>query len=91
MTKVEMVRKLCAATGMTKAQGQQALEATLEIVAEELENGEFVRLAGFGLFSTKVRPARTGRNPRTGDPMEIPEKRVIKFKPAKALATRVLV
>jgi DNA-binding protein HU-beta len=73
----------------TKIAAGRLVDAVLEIISEELEKGEEVRLFGFGNFVAQVKPARNGRNPHTGESIEIPEKRVVKFKPAKALKDRV--
>ena len=64
-------------------------DATIETISDTLASGEDVDLFGFGKFSVGTRAARTGRNPQTGESLEIPESKVVKFKPAKALKTSV--
>ena len=75
--------------GMTKTQIKATLDATIETISDTLASGEDVDLFGFGKFSVGTRAARTGRSPQTGESLEIPESKVVKFKPAKALKTSV--
>ncbi|QEP44318.1 integration host factor subunit beta [Ectothiorhodospiraceae bacterium BW-2] len=65
-----------------------AVKHTLETMIESLAHGERIEIRGFGSFSPKVRPARVGRNPRTGEMVEVPEKRAVHFKPGKQLRER---
>ncbi len=74
---------------LTKAQAKDALEATLKAIGENLKNGEKVTLIGFGTFSVKENPAHTGRNPRTKEAIEIPAKKVIKFKAGAELNSKL--
>lgn len=70
--------------GATKACAAKALEATLSAITKAVAT-EKVQIIGFGTFETKKRPARTGRNPRTGETMEIPASSVVSFKPSASL------
>lgn len=70
--------------GATKACAAKALEATLNAITKAVAK-EKVQIIGFGTFETKNRPARTGRNPRTGETMQIPASSVVSFKPSSSL------
>ncbi len=72
--------------GLTQSQAEAALSATLDAIQGALKGGESVSLVGFGTFSANDRPARDGRNPRTGETIKIAAKTVAKFKPGKKLS-----
>lgn len=72
--------------GLTQSQADAALSATLESISGALQSGDSVSLIGFGTFSANDRPARDGRNPRTGETIKIAAKTVAKFKPGKKLS-----
>ena len=74
---------------VTKKDLEATLKSFVEVVREELAKKEKIQLVGFGTFETSVRPAREGRNPRTGETMKIAESVVPKFKPGKALKDAV--
>jgi len=74
---------------VTKKDLEVTLKSFVEVVTEELAKKEKIQLVGFGTFETSVRPAREGRNPRTGETMKIAESVVPKFKPGKALKDAV--
>ena len=74
---------------VTKKDLEDTLKSFVEVVTEELAKKEKIKLVGFGTFETSVRPAREGRNPRTGETMKIAESVVPKFKPGKALKDAV--
>lgn len=80
MNKTELVEKIAATAGLTKADSKKALEATLTAVKDALAAGEKVSLIGFGTFSVNERPAREGINPRTKEKVQIAAKKVAKFK-----------
>ena len=84
MTKAD-IASLVAEKGLTKKQAMDAVEATLEIIKEALRAGEKIQLVGFGSFQVKAKRARKGRNPQTGDEITITARKVLKFKPGKAL------
>ena len=69
----------------TKKHAEEALNAVLASIASGIKETGKVQIIGFGTFSSKVRPARTGRNPRTGAPVEIPETTVVHFKASSSL------
>ena len=79
MNKMELVAAVAAEAGLTKAQAQKAVEATVNAVAGALKNGEKVQLVGFGTFSVVEKAAREGVNPATGAKIQIPAKKVAKF------------
>ena len=80
MNKTELIEKIAATAGLTKADSKKALEATLTAVKDALAAGEKVSLIGFGSFSVNERPAREGINPRTKEKVQIAAKKVAKFK-----------
>jgi DNA-binding protein HU-beta len=85
MTKAELVEKIASDTGLTKADAQRALDATLENIKKALKKNQKVTLVGFGTFSVTKRKARKGRNPRTGEEIKIPATKAPKFTPGKGL------
>ena len=89
MTKTELISITAEKTGLTKKDAERAVNAALEAVTAELTAGGRVQLAGFGIFETKERQARVGRNPKTNEAMEIPASTLPTFKPAKALKDTV--
>ena len=86
MNKAELVAAIAAEAGLTKAQAQGALEATVKAISEALQKGESVQLVGFGTFSVVEKAARQGVNPATGAKIEIAAKKVAKFKAGAGLA-----
>ncbi len=84
MTKAD-IAALVAEKGLTKKQAMDAVEATLEIIKNALKAGEKIQLVGFGSFQVKSKRARKGRNPQTGSEITISARKVLKFKPGKAL------
>lgn len=89
MNKVAIIEAVHEKLGGTKAEAESAVETVLESIVNTLSKGEDVSIAGLGIFSAKMRKARTARNPRTGEPVEVPEMRVPKFRAAKALKEAV--
>ena len=89
MNKSELVDSIAEKSGLNKTQATDALNAMMESIGEALEEGETVSLVGFGTFSVKDRKARTGRNPKTGEPLEIPASKVPGFKAGKGLKDRL--
>ncbi|MFB1010349.1 MAG: HU family DNA-binding protein [Thiopseudomonas sp.] len=89
VNKSELIEKVAAAADLPKAAAGRALDAVLETVTEALKEGDSVVLVGFGTFAVKERAARTGRNPQTGDTIEIAAAKVPGFKPGKALKDAV--
>ena len=85
MNKNELVSSIADKAGIKKTDAEKALKAFIEVVTDELKAGEKVQLVGFGTFETAERPAREGRNPRTGETMKIEASKSPKFKAGKAL------
>ncbi len=89
MNKNELIASVASATGLTKADSAKAIDAFTNAVADCLKSGDEVRLVGFGTFAVSKRAATTGRNPRTGETINIAARNVAKFKPGKALSDAV--
>jgi len=89
MNKSELVDAISKEADLTKKDAEEALDAVLSNVKESLARGESVTLVGFGTFGVARRAARPGRNPQTGERIQIPAKNVVKFKPGKGLSERV--
>ncbi len=85
MNRSDLIAKIAADAGISKAAAERALNAFVYGVGETLKTGEKVSLVGFGTFSVSYRAARTGRNPRTGATIDIPASKVPRFKPGKGL------
>ncbi len=85
MNKAELIIAIAEKSGLTKAQAESAFNATFEIITSEMAKKEKVMIQGFGGFVVKIRAARKGRNPATGNEMLIPETAVASFKPATQL------
>jgi integration host factor subunit beta len=85
MTKAELVEDVARAAELTKKDAERLVEIVFESIVETLNSGEKIELRGFGSFRVRERGARRGRNPKTGDPVDIPAKRVPYFKPGKEL------
>jgi len=89
MTKAELVARMAEKTGLRKSQAERALQAFIESLTQALEKGERIAIPQLGVFNVKQRAERTGRNPRTGETVLIPAKKVVKFSPAKTLQAKV--
>jgi len=89
MNKGDLIDRMASDAGITKAQAQDALDSFLESITGTLKKGNKVTLIGFGTFSVSKRSARKGRNPQTGKEINIPAKKVVKFKPGKELSDKV--
>ena len=89
MNKAELIAAVAEKSGLTRKDSEKAVNAAFESITESLVKGEKVALVGFGAFELKERPARTGRNPRTKETIEIPASRSASFKPGKALKDAV--
>jgi len=89
MNKSELVQAVANATEFSKADAGKAIDATLDAITAALSEDDQVTLIGFGTFIVRERAARTGRNPRTGDPIDIKAAKVPSFKPGKALKDAV--
>ncbi len=89
MTKQELIRKVAKESSTTIGTAELAVNAVRDAIVNEVKgNGRFA-LDGVGVFTLGTRAARTGRNPQTGDPVQIPEKKVVKFRPANGFKKAV--
>jgi DNA-binding protein HU-beta len=85
MNKTDLTNEIAAKAGLSKAAAKAALEACLDAINQALVNDDKVALIGFGTFQAVQKEARTGINPMTKEKIQIPAKKVVKFKPADAL------
>ena len=81
MTKKDIVLKVASETGLKQLDVKKIVQRSLDAILESLGKGETVELRNFGIFKVKSRKGRTGRNPRTGEKVPVPPKRVVTFKP----------
>jgi len=89
MTKPQLVESVASATGQTKSEVERILEAILDRASSALASGDRVELRGFGIFEAKVTKARTGRNPATGESIQIAASQKATFRPSKELKERL--
>lgn len=89
MNKSELIDAVASSADLPKAAAGRALDAVVESITEALKSGDSVSLVGFGVFSVKDRAARTGRNPQTGEPIQIKAAKIPNFKAGKALKESV--
>ncbi len=89
MNKNDLIAAVADKTGLTKAQAGEAVDATFEAISGSLKSGDEVRIIGFGNFSVSERAASEGRNPRTGEAIQIPASKTPKFKAGKGLKDAV--
>jgi integration host factor subunit beta len=85
MTKADLVERVAKEADMTKKDAEQLVEIVFDTIISTLNKGEKIELRGFGSFRLRERDSRKGRNPKTGEPVKIPAKRVAYFKPGKEL------
>ena len=89
MNKAELIDAMASGSGLTKADSRRALDAFIDATEGALKKGDRVALVGFGSFAVNKRSARKGRNPQTGKEINIPAKKVIKFKAGTDLNRKV--
>jgi len=89
MTKAELIAGVAERSGLSKKDATGAVEAVLDCISEALAAGDKVQLLGFGTFEVRERAARTGRNPQTGEDIQIAPRKVPVFKPGKLLKDAV--
>ncbi len=89
MTKLQLIESVASATGQTKAEVERTVEAVLDRLTNALVSGDKVDLRGLGIFESKQTKARMGRNPSTGESIEIPASRKASFRPGKELKERL--
>ncbi len=89
MTKRELVITVANKLGMTQSDVAKIIESTFDTIAQSLSEGHRWELRDFGVFEVKTRASRIGRNPRTGDQVPVPERRVVTFRPGKRMKEEV--
>jgi integration host factor subunit alpha len=85
MTKVDIVSSVYEKVGFSKKEAMRVVETIFDILKEALERGEKVKISGFGNFMVRKKRARRGRNPQTGDDIEISSRKILTFKPSQVL------
>ena len=89
MTKKEIVKQISERIGLTQLKTKDIVQQTFDAIVETLLEVGRIELRNFGVFEVKQRKARKARNPRTGDPVEVPPKNVVTFKPGKEMEEKV--
>ncbi len=89
MNKSELIEKVAQEAGLTKKDTEKAVNKVFEVISDELAKGEKIQLIGFGTFETRERAAREGRNPSTGEVIQIEATRIPAFKAGKSLKEKV--
>ena len=89
MTKIDIVQNVCNKLGFSKKDSARIVEAVFDTMKENLARGEKVKISGFGSFIVREKKARKGRNPQTGDEMEISARKVLTFKSSQVLKKAV--
>ena len=89
MNKVDLIAKVAEETGLSRNDATRAVDSVFEIITKALKKGDEVRLVGFGTFNVSKRAASVGRNPRTGEQIEIPASKQPKFRAGKGLKDSV--
>lgn len=89
MNKAELIEAVSKVTEMTKADTERALDAFIDVISKNIKKKDGVKLVGFGTFGVSARKARVGRNPQTGEEIQIPARKVPVFRPGKELKDAV--
>jgi DNA-binding protein HU-beta len=89
MNKAELIEAVAKVTEMTKADTERAIDAVIDVVTKNIKKKDGVKLVGFGTFAVSSRKARVGRNPQTGEEIQIPARKVPVFRPGKELKDSV--
>lgn len=89
LSKAIMVEALCNKIGLAKSDARDVLDQFVEVVRTTLEQGQNVKLSGFGNFILRDKPARPGRNPKTGEDIPVKARRVVTFKPGLKLKSKI--
>lgn len=90
MTKADIVEEVYGRVGFSKKESSEVVETVLETIKKTLTNGEMVKIAGFGNFVIRSKGPRKGRNPKTGEEIEITPRKVVTFKPSQVLKEHIL-
>ncbi|MEZ4599441.1 MAG: integration host factor subunit alpha [Syntrophotaleaceae bacterium] len=89
MTKADLIEEVYLKTGFSKKESAEIVEMVFDLMKTTLEGGEKIKLAGFGNFVVKQKATRKGRNPQTGDEIEITSRRILTFKPSQVLKAAI--
>ncbi|PLX81912.1 MAG: integration host factor subunit alpha [Desulfuromonas sp.] len=89
MTKADLVENVYLKTGFSKKESAEIVEEVFDLMKFNLEAGEKIKIAGFGNFVVKEKATRRGRNPQTGEEIEISSRRILTFKPSQVLKTAI--
>ncbi len=89
MTKADIVETIYEKVGLSKRESARIVDMIFEIIKGKLENGENVKISGFGSFTVRDKKARRGRNPQTGEEITIAARRVLSFKPSNVLRKHI--
>jgi integration host factor subunit alpha len=89
LTRADLCEAVHDEVGLTRHDASAMVERTLDLIAGALEQGEVVKLSGFGVFQVRAKRARVGRNPKTGEPAPIQPRRVISFRASQVMKARV--
>jgi integration host factor subunit alpha len=89
MTKADIVETIYEKVGLSKRESARIVDLIFDIIKGKLENGENIKLSGFGSFAVRDKKARRGRNPQTGEEITISARRVLSFKPSDVLRKRI--
>jgi len=85
MTKADLIERVYLKTGFSKKESAEIVEMVFDLMKATLEEGEKIKIAGFGNFVVKSKASRRGRNPQTGDEIEISSRKILTFKPSQVL------
>src|SRR5690606_7057825 len=89
MTKVDLIESVYLKTGFSKKESAEIVEMVFDLMKSTLEDGDKIKIAGFGNFVVKDKATRRGRNPQTGDEIEISSRRILTFKPSQVLKSAI--
>jgi len=89
MTKADLVESIYQKTGFSKKDSAEIVETVFDLIKSTLEDGEKIKIAGFGNFVVKEKSTRRGRNPQTGEEIEISSRRILTFKPSQVLKSAI--
>ncbi len=89
MTKADLIENVYLKTGFSKKESAEIVEMVFDIMKNNLEDGEKIKIAGFGNFVVKQKATRRGRNPQTGEEIEITSRRILTFKPSQVLKSAI--
>jgi len=89
MIKADLINRIAQEMDISKQDAEMGVNLFFETIKDALQRGEEIELRGFGSFRFRTRDARAGRNPRTGEPVQVPPKKVLYFKPSKLLKNMI--